>query len=315
MKITKICISFLVALCLTGCPNNENIYKNIQEFRLENNGFFVHYYLLPGTSEQKDLLIFLDGSSKQSVLGLKDKATWEKYGLPYYIRKSLPENIDLLVPEKINIIPGQDSGKNENFLINDTLKNKAALYTLLINQYLNSHTTYKHIYLMGYSEGGFVLPKIYNKLAHKENISGLILCASGGLSYYETLRIQQQSPLPFTEKYRQSLSQLEKELIRIKMRPHATDRYYFGWPYCKWADYMTYRPINDFIKVQIPILMIHGDKDLNIPIESAQYVKEAFDKTGKKNLTYHEIKNADHTFNGKCDPLIMEILAWIPSTF
>lgn len=315
MKITKISITLLSLLCLTGCPNPENGYKNIQFNHIEKNGLKVNYYLLPGSTDQRDLIIFFDGSSKQSVLGLKNKLGWGKMGLPYYIRKALPENIDLLVPEKINLSPGEDISKNDKFLLSDTLKNKTSLYVSLINLFLSSHTSYKHIYLMGYSEGGFVLPKIYNKLAQKEKISGLILCASGGLSYYETLRIQEQSHLVFTEKYRQSLSQLGKEIIRIKMRPNAVDRYYFGWPYCKWNDYMTYRPINDFIKVQIPILMIHGDKDLNIPVESAQYVKEAFDKTGKKNLTYHEIKNADHTFNGKFDQLTEEILFWIPSTF
>ena len=308
MRIAIILL-IITLITLSGCQTKDAHYPNITFNQFEKNDMLVNFYLLPGQNS-KTLYIFLDGTSKQSVLGIQKNGSWTTLGIPYFLRKLLPLDADLLVPEKINLEPGEEVSTNRLAIKEDTLKNKLLLYTPILDRYITRNSNYAHIYLLGYSEGGFLIPKLYTQLKNKQHISGIILCGSGGLSDYETLKIQQASTQNFTPEYKANLKELDRAVRKIKLRPTLTDHYYFGWTYAKWADYLSYRPIQDLVKISIPILVIHGDQDLNIPVESSRYIQRAFQKNKKTNLTYIELPNSNHIFNAQFDTIIDEIQHW-----
>jgi dipeptidyl aminopeptidase/acylaminoacyl peptidase len=61
-----------------------------------------------------------------------------------------------------------------------------------------------------------------------------------------------------------------------------------------WDDSVS--PINEVDKVNVPILLVHGDVDQRVPLEHADKYRAALDSAGK-NYDYLELKGADHFSN------------------
>lgn len=46
--------------------------------------------------------------------------------------------------------------------------------------------------------------------------------------------------------------------------------------------------------LDIPILLAVGEKDQSVPVVSARYLRDAFSRLEKSNLTYIEYENSNH---------------------
>ena len=309
-----IAIVFMGIFSVSGCVGVESAYKDIQQRRFQMGRFFAHYYIFSGMekgSRQQDTVwVVLNGNDKESVLGRKGLFYWESVSMPYFLKEALPQSVDMMVPEKLNVEPGDVFSQREGSEDDDTLANKTEVYSALIDTFLAEHPWYRKVILIGYSEGGLLVPRVYRKVTEKKRISGLVLCASGGLSYYENLRIQRRSTLKFSLKYEKELEKLEAVYQEIKTSPNITGKVYFGWSYAKWKEYMDYHPIEDLVRMNVPILVMHGTADKNIPVQSARAIREAFKKRGKTNITYKEYKNKDHAFGGEFDRVVYDIQSW-----
>ncbi len=76
---------------------------------------------------------------------------------------------------------------------------------------------------------------------------------------------------------------------------------------------MNYNPMDDFININIPVLVLHGSKDTNDPVESARALEFEFQNTGKTNLTYMEYADMRHCPESKeqVDQLLSDIGSWL----
>ncbi len=167
----------------------------------------------------------------------------------------------------------------------------------------------RHVYLTGYSEGSTILHKVYLSLKKKHKVKKIIILAGGGLSQYEKFKIQSKSRLPVP--YKSSLVELDETKKLIEENPTATDKFLLGWPYCRWAGFGKYRPVNDLAQIDIPILCLHGSKDLMAPVESSRFIKTEFERLRKNNLTYIEYPDFNHAFNNNFNLIFNEIHKWI----
>ena len=61
---------------------------------------------------------------------------------------------------------------------------------------------------------------------------------------------------------------------------------------------MDIAPLPDFLKLNIPILLGIGERDVSVPVESAQYLETKFKEAGKGNLTLRVYPGADHRLSG-----------------
>ena len=104
---------------------------------------------------------------------------------------------------------------------------------------------------------------------------------------------------------------VDSAILSLKKFPNSTSRYTFGNPNKKWKDFLYYNPTDEYQKIEIPILLIHGDEDKNSPVESARYLKSKFDSLGKHNLKYIEVKGADHSYNDNLEVLIEIFVKWL----
>ena len=81
--------------------------------------------------------------------------------------KELPNRFDLLVPDKMNINTGEDFSEDSLKLSYTNLEARVNSAVSSIDEFLVNHK-YKNIYLIGFSEGGMILPKVYNDLHNKK---------------------------------------------------------------------------------------------------------------------------------------------------
>lgn len=291
-------------------------YENMQICRYFTEVSTANYYLFnrhtPSGNISKKLLIFFEGRGKHSVLGKKGNREWENVSLGYMLNLHLLQGVDILIPEHIHLGAGEEYKTTAN-LCEDNFSNRVTTYTGILDEFLAFHPQYQEVYMMGFSEGGIILPKIYTQLETKGRITALILCASGGESFQKSLEIQRDSAITFQDKYRDSLNSLDKYVIEIKKDPFNKEKVYFGWPYIRWAYFLSYRPIDDLVSIPIPTLILHGEKDLNIPVESARAIVDAFQKQGKTNYLYREYLDSNHFFNGQFSRVIEDINVWLES--
>jgi alpha-beta hydrolase superfamily lysophospholipase len=169
--------------------------------------------------------------------------------------------------------------------------------------------------LFGASEGGDVAAEV---AVREPRITHLVLLGSGGgWSQADELReLVRRKP----GAYGISTSEkLEAALVEIRRTPDS-DTLWLGHPHRRWSSFMFDAPIDDLLALRIPILLLHGSADSNVPVESARAARDAFAKAGKHNLTYREYADTDHQFQHvptrrQSLPLIeIDTVEWLAST-
>lgn len=307
IKISLLFVILLICtIILSGCVS----YNNLNKYTITEGNDFINYYVFKeGNVKKEDLIIFVGGSGYGSVLGLKENGIWKETTLAYELQNLLLSIFDILVPEKKNVKMGKNHREEKKIVENYTLEQRVSTAALVIDKYLQQNE-YEHIILVGFSEGGYILPKLYLNLKNKKEISGLVPLACGGLSQYESFKILKDKNYPYSEGFRKDLNRIEEVEKDIKKHPDSINRKYLGLPYKRWSSFMFYRPLDDLVKIDIPILMIHGTEDMMSPVESSRRVKTEFEKLRKENLSYIEYKDKDHGFNGEFRIIIEDIKNW-----
>ena len=152
-------------------------------------------------------------------------------------------------------------------------------------------TAGKPVIVLGASEGADVASAV---AARAKNVTHVILLGGGGgWTQEEEFRHFIRTKGEYMGM--KSAAELDARVADVKAHPDA-DTMWAGHPYRRWSTFMFARPADDLLKVECPILLVHGDKDESVPIESARALAEAFRIAGKTNLKLVEIVGADHGF-------------------
>jgi pimeloyl-ACP methyl ester carboxylesterase len=273
----------------------DEFYQNWDggQIKLEDNNFVNYYSLVRDNSDT--LLIYLDGSTYESVMGVHDGGSWVRPGNPYSFAKNHFSEYDFLTLDKVNVKYGYDHSTDPAVINNYTLENNVNSAVSVIDNYLdNTKKEYNEIIIFGISQGGQIMPKVYSQLQNKDKITKLVILGSGGLSQYEDFMILKDSDLPMDPGNKAGYAQVEDAYADIQNNYDSTDKQYFGYTYKMWSGFLKYKPLDDYININIPILILHGAKDSNSPVESARAVDLAFQEAGKDNLKYIEYKDMGH---------------------
>lgn len=81
-----------------------------------------------------------------------------------------------------------DHSSDEKVFNHYSLEERTSSTVLVIDRFL-AEKDYKKVVLVGASEGAGILPKVYNSLVHRDEITKLIPLNGGGLSQYEKFKI------------------------------------------------------------------------------------------------------------------------------
>lgn len=160
----------------------------------------------------------------------------------------------------------------------------------VLNTYLKEVPTDIPVVIVGGSEGGDVAAALATK---EKRITQLILIGSGG-------GWSQETELKFmVKKYPGYLNvQTPSELDTIFKTINASGNdslLWAGHSYKRWKSYLKDSSATYVQQLAIPVLLLHGDADKNVPVESARALNTQLKACDKQNLTYIEYKGLDHT--------------------
>jgi dipeptidyl aminopeptidase/acylaminoacyl peptidase len=109
--------------------------------------------------------------------------------------------------------------------------------------------------------------------------------------------------------YREACLNIDELKKEIELYPNSIGEI-MGYTYKWWNGFMNYKPYNYYENINIPILFIHGNLDIMIPVESTKYIQN---NLLNKPFDYIYIDDANHYYNTSKSKEIFEnnIIKWV----
>jgi pimeloyl-ACP methyl ester carboxylesterase len=304
INMFKLFMITIMVVLLQACAttyNRVDPYPNmeIRAFNYSNAYEFKNH-------DSKKLLIILEGSSWNSVLGNRKNNTWRDVGMASQMVQVLQDRYTIFVPERFSREPGLNYFDDLDDRAQYTFDNVLSCYRESITEYL-SQNEYESIVMLGSSEGAFILPVLYHQIDNT-NISLLVSVAGGGLSpreIYPILAISDITPISWKKLYNQVIQRYQS-----KPYPDSLEIGFMGLPFRYWSSMVDIRPIDYYEYIDIPVLFVQGAKDYRIPKESTQYIEQ---NLPGKPFDYIYYPKMGHGPSGYKDTVILreDIANWI----
>lgn len=255
--------------------------------------------------EKKPLLVYIDGSGNYPLFYRKSNG---KYNTSVALDiAAYAKDYTIVLISK----PGTpfsdslryDSGKayypaNEVYERSYSLQWRAGAAAKAID-YLVKHIPVdtKRIIVMGYSEGSQVAPRV---AVLNKKVTHVVCFVGNGLNqlydFIINVRLDVDRNVITADQGQQIIDSLYNQYAKIYANPSATDRKWYGATFLKWSSFSETTPLENMLKLDIPILYIAGGKDNNQTIIDMDYVKLEFLRKRKTNLTYKVYPNSNHGF-------------------
>lgn len=276
MKIKLILVSTILLICSCHTFNHKNPYPDMETVKYGKSQAYVF------ENETTDkLIINIEGSGWESVLGIKNDKRWLLTMQGAQLLQVLGDKYTFLIPEKLGRQPGLEYSNDLKDRENYTSENLVNCYMESINGYL-SEKSFSSIVIIGTSEGAALLPLVYERIIDKENVKAMVSFGYGGLSLYESYNVlTQYSTLP------DNMKVMYNNILQV-FHPESsskidTSENYYGLTYKWFNSFLHIRPFDHYKNIDIPILFIHGDYDINVPVYSTVYIQN---NLPEKNFEY-----------------------------
>lgn len=294
----------------------------------------INFYVTKNTiKESKPLLVILDGSGNLPIYYQLNKSdnTKEVFGSIPFRYNSLSKKYHVVLISKPGV-PFSDSleANSRNEFVQKYEPNETYLELLSLDWRVNSASkiiNFLHTELeikngetiaIGYSEGGRTVPKL---AVVNKKITKVISIAGGGLNqlynFITEQRLKAEMGSITADEAQQNIDSLYLQFEDIYRHANSIDKFWLGHTYKRWASYCLESPIDNMLKLDIPILFIAAGVDQNSPIFGSDYVQLEFLKQEKDNLTYKVYPNCDHYFfdkssnSRKLNEMIDFVFNWI----
>jgi alpha-beta hydrolase superfamily lysophospholipase len=150
------------------------------------------------------------------------------------------------------------------------------------------------IFLIGHSLGGMLTPRIWDNC--QNDLDGLIMMASNARPFEELL-LYQFNYLASIDGIVDSaeniaIKQLNQQIENLN--DGKLENLPFGQPYTYWKSLKEYDQIMAAKKVNVPMLIIQGARDYQVPIDDFEIWQHELEN--KKQVTFKLFKKLDHLF-------------------
>lgn len=236
---------------------------------------------LPGTltysSENVPLIIWVHGSGNVDRNG-NQAGTPVKANYIQQFREAInKENIAFFSFDKRTANP-----KNKNFLTDTQIKDFALDVKEVVNHFKNDKR-FSNIILAGHSQGALIA------MLALENVDKYISIAGTGETIDKTIVKQ----IGKNNSTLGEAAQKQFDTLRLKGKIETVHPFLMSvfakpnQPFLR--SWLEINPVEEIKKLEIPVLILNGDKDLQVQIEDAKKLKEA-----KPNADLVIIKNMNH---------------------
>ncbi|HLV40437.1 alpha/beta hydrolase [Xanthomarina sp.] len=139
--------------------------------------------------------------------------------------------------------------------------------------YFTNKKTFKNIYIIGHGQGSLV-----GILASKEDVTKFISIGGSGKSIDKVILDQIEQTVPgLLDESELAFNILRKNKTTINY-PSALESIFSMENQAFMSSWMQYHPQEQIAELTIPTLIINGTKDLQVPVEEAQLLKDASKK-------------------------------------
>jgi len=147
----------------------------------------------------------------------------------------------------------------------------------------------KQVYLAGHGFGGFLAPRIATEDA---KLAGVIVMAANQRPL-EDLMLDEMQTLGLAGK---DLEKVKSTVARVKSleQNDADAPQVFGLPAAYWLDLKGYDPAAEAKKLSMPILILYGERDFQVPKVDFDLWKSGL--AGRKNVTVRGYPALNHAF-------------------
>lgn len=258
-------------------------------------------------NKQKPLLIFIHGSGNEPTFSYqRDLKTYawkgflevEKYKDKYHVicvsKPGIPL-FDTVQKDPVNFSTSYPL--NEEFTQRYSLEWRAEAASLIIDKAIKLLPVDRSkILVIGHSQGGQVAPKV---AVLNKKVTHVVLLNANSLNHLYDFVLQERlasfnGEQSFVQT-QQNIDSLFSEYKRIFAEPQSRTKLWNGETYYRWASFSDETPLDNMLKLNIPIYVIAGGKDIwQSFIMNTDYVEIEFLRYRKTNLTYKVFPNANH---------------------
>ncbi len=258
-------------------------------------------------TKKKPILIFIHGSGNEptfcyqpdlKIYAWKGFLEIEKYKDKYHVISVSKPGIPLFDTVQKDPVTFQTSYPlNDEFRARYSLEWRAKAVSLIIDQAIKLLPVDKSkILVIGHSQGGQVAPKV--AVLNKKVTHVVILNANSLNHLYDFVLQERLASFKGEQSYeqtQQNIDSLFSDYKKIFNDPNNTTKFWNEETYYRWSSFSNETPLENMLKLKIPILVIAGGKDLwGSFIMNTDYVQIEFLKQKKTNLTYTVYPNANH---------------------
>lgn len=270
----------------------------------------ITFYLSEVTgSARLPLVVYIQGSATSSNFIMHNGQLIPANG-HIYITESLNGKARLLIIEKpgVKYLDNSETQKNDEFNKEHSLEKWSEAIEASIKATIHSGLADSNkVLVIGHSEGGLVACKVANDMnGHVTHVANL---AGGGDSQLYDLLVLARKGTFFrniSEEPAARVQYVTDEWKNILSDPFNTNKFFFGFSYLRWSSFMKTSCLEQLENCNAKILIAQGFKDENLEPASADQLYAHLLSKGK-NVTYHRLENADHSFN---DPNDRGINGW-----
>ncbi len=222
--------------------------------------------------------------------------------------------------EKRTLQYPEEIAKLSNFTVQDeTISDAVAGVNLLAASSVVDPT---RIFVLGHSLGGMLAPRI---ALQNDLVKGLIILA-GPTRHLEDLILNQSRYLATLSDLNQSaqLAELERQVMKVKTLTMNDTEFVFGAPKAYWVDLSTYDPVETAELLDVPMLILQGERDYQVTMIDFARWNNTFSKNPLVTLkTYPSLNhffimgtgtptNAEYMVEGHvAEDVILDIASWI----
>lgn len=270
--------------------------------------------------KKKPLLVFIHGSGNEPTFAYhKDLKTYswaafmevakykDKFHVIFVSKPGVPL-FDTVQKDPINFRTSYTPSKefNEKY----SLEWRAETASLIIDKAISIlPVETKKIVVIGHSQGGQVAPKV---AVINKKVTHCVLLNCNSLNHLYDFVLQERLASfkgeQTFEQTQKNIDSLFADYKRIFAEPNSRTKFFDEETYYRWASFSDETPLENMLKLKIPIYVVAGGKDiLGSFIMNTDYVQIEFLRYKKTNLTYKVFPNANHflqdeiTENGKAN--------------
>ena len=162
------------------------------------------------------------------------------------------------------------------------------------------------VYLLGHSQGGMLAPRI---AARASRLAGVILLAAPARPLEDLLleQVTYLNSLAPSEKGRRQVADLQRRVENVKRLGTSafcdTIPFPFDAPRSYWADIIACRPVEDAVRLTLPLLVLQAERDYQVTMQDFALWRAALLK--RRNASFKSYPKLNHLLQegtGKATP-------------